>query len=85
MRFFTPLILTLNLIMVTALVAAQGSPIGQSCSSSEAGELLCAVDPSMNNDNPYIIICNGEEWVLFANCGPGQGCAVTAIGVANCA
>jgi hypothetical protein len=39
-----------------------------------AGDVGCANTPSVNSGNAYIFICNGEEFVLFADCASEFGC-----------
>jgi len=38
------------------------------------GDVGCANTASVNGGNAYIFICNGQEFVLFADCGSPFGC-----------
>ncbi|KAJ7579929.1 hypothetical protein C8J56DRAFT_1053703 [Mycena floridula] len=48
--------------------------VGQPCPADQAGAVGCANTPSVNNGNAYIFICNGQEFVLFADCASPFGC-----------
>jgi len=42
--------------------------------ASSTGDVGCANTASVNSGNAYIFICNGQEFVLFADCGSPFGC-----------
>ncbi|KAJ3767248.1 hypothetical protein FB446DRAFT_339154 [Lentinula raphanica] len=78
----TTLILTaVNLLMGAAVIAQD---VGELCPTDQAGFVGCGINPSVNDGRSYIFICNGEEFVLFADCGPGYGCEVTSYTTAVC-
>ncbi|KAJ7613022.1 hypothetical protein FB45DRAFT_1036553 [Roridomyces roridus] len=71
MRFFSAVA-----FIATLLVAAKAQDVGEPCGESGAGDVGCANTPSVNGGNAYIFICNGEEFVLFADCASPFGCVV---------
>ncbi|KAF9480765.1 hypothetical protein BDN70DRAFT_877202 [Pholiota conissans] len=70
MKFFTAALLAFTLF--SGAVMAQD--VGEPCPADQAGDVGCANTPSVNNGNAYIFICNGQEFVLFADCGSPLGC-----------
>ncbi|KAJ7635326.1 hypothetical protein FB45DRAFT_1026214 [Roridomyces roridus] len=68
MRFFATAFIATLLAIVTA------QDVGQPCPADQAGDVGCANTPSVNGGNAYIFICNGEEFVLFADCASPFGC-----------
>ncbi|KAF8908891.1 hypothetical protein CPB84DRAFT_1766263 [Gymnopilus junonius] len=76
--FLHPLIMKLFTAAVLAFLffaeAARAQDVGEPCPADQAGDVGCANTPSVNNGNAYIFICNGEEFVLFADCASQFGC-----------
>ncbi|KAJ6563959.1 hypothetical protein B0H19DRAFT_1258487 [Mycena capillaripes] len=70
MRFFTAAVLALSFFAGAAIAQDVGEP----CPADQAGDVGCAATPSVNGGNSYIFICNGQEFVLFADCGSPTSC-----------
>ncbi|KAJ6558827.1 hypothetical protein DFH09DRAFT_1485922 [Mycena vulgaris] len=72
MKIFPSALLTFSLFVGAAMT----QDVGQPCNEAGAGDVGCAATPSVNGGNSYIFICNGQEFVLFADCATPTSCRV---------
>ncbi|KAJ3739066.1 hypothetical protein DFH05DRAFT_1515396 [Lentinula detonsa] len=77
---FTSVMLAFSLLVG----AAVAQDVGEPCPADQAGDVGCANTASVNNGNAYIFICNGEEFVLFADCASPFGCQTEGVKNAVC-
>ncbi|KAF8147435.1 hypothetical protein K438DRAFT_1780059 [Mycena galopus ATCC 62051] len=57
--------------------AAITQDVGEPCDEAGAGDIGCSNNPSVNGGNSYIFICNGQEFVLFADCPGTEECGLS--------
>ncbi|KIY64109.1 hypothetical protein CYLTODRAFT_457500 [Cylindrobasidium torrendii FP15055 ss-10] len=56
-------------------VANAWNPIGQPCDAQSSGVYDCAADePSINNGNSFIYMCDGQKYQLSALCRGHDTC-----------